>query len=119
MSLGAESVSVHEDTKDPEQVFGHGAGAESVGNKVRPLGFYFHKDIPKHMKHRGAGVPPGESSGSLEHLQHVAKHKASKSAAGDAELGFYFSKDIPDDVKAKPSDRRLSWLQRLPSWMWP
>ncbi len=129
----AGAVGVHEESKDPERVFGTAAAAgdtsDSSEAKVRPLGFYFRKDIPKDLKHRGAdsGLPPEEvNSSSLEHLQAVAKHKASKGAAGGAGLGFYFSKDartIAHDVEAKPSKqraRRLSWLPRaIPVFLWP
>ena len=70
----------------------------------------------KDLKQGVAKLAPGETSGSgssLEHLQAVAKHKASKGAAGkDAALGFYFAKDIPEDVKAKSSGRRLNWLSQ-------
>lgn len=128
--FGDGVVGVHEEAKDPERVFGHGTADDALGKggKVRPLGFYFHKDIPKDLKHRAAehlapgetssagGTSGGSSSSSLEHLQAVARHKASKGAAGDAALGFYFAKDIPDDVKAKSNDRRLNWLH-WPAWL--
>jgi hypothetical protein len=74
----------------------------------------------KDLKHGVATLVPGETTGSrssLEHLQAVAKHKASKGAAGkDAALGFYFAKDIPEDVKAKSNDRRLHWFT-WPAWL--
>ena len=74
----------------------------------------------KDLKQGVAKLAPGETSGSgssLEHLQAVAKHKASKGAAGkDAALGFYFAKDIPEDVKAQSNGRRLSWSSQ-PAWL--
>ena len=97
------------------------SGQHHSGKEMKPLGYYFTRDIPDALKHQQQQAGRGRSQsmlpeGAIAHISRLESERAhaantrlrasysnADGGGGDRKakpLGYYFASDIPADVKA-------------------